>query len=131
MIWLLTAGGPENSTMVSAIEIYKNAFFYFKYGLASAQSVDILVICYLILVIGCLAVLFPLSWMVYGYFKSIPTGLDEAARVDGSSAFRTFCRIQWNYLMCAAIISSAPTLASFVVLQQHLIAGMISGAVKE
>ena len=34
--------------MVSAIEIYKNAFSYFKYGFASAQSVYILVICYLI-----------------------------------------------------------------------------------
>ncbi|MDO4329624.1 MAG: sugar ABC transporter permease [Lachnospiraceae bacterium] len=48
MIWLLTAGGPGSSTMVSAIEIYKNAFSYFKYGLASAQSVYILIICYLI-----------------------------------------------------------------------------------
>ncbi|MFV0466880.1 MAG: carbohydrate ABC transporter permease [Lachnospiraceae bacterium] len=51
MIWLLTAGGPGNSTMVSAVEIYKNAFTYFKFGLASAQSVYILIICYLIGVI--------------------------------------------------------------------------------
>lgn len=48
MIWLMTSGGPGSTTMVSAIEIYKNAFSYFKYGLASAQSVYILVICYLI-----------------------------------------------------------------------------------
>lgn len=48
MIWLLTSGGPGSATMVSAIEIYKNAFSYFKYGLASAQSVYILIICYLI-----------------------------------------------------------------------------------
>ena len=48
LIWLMTSGGPGSSTMVSAIEIYKNAFSYFKYGLASAQSVYILVICYLI-----------------------------------------------------------------------------------
>lgn len=48
IIWLMTAGGPGSSTMVSAIEIYKNAFSYFKYGFASAQSVYILVICYLI-----------------------------------------------------------------------------------
>ena len=123
------------------------------------------------------------TWMMYGYFKSIPTGLDEAARVDGSSAFRTFYkiilplalpglvatviyaflqnwneymfasvlmsademktityaistmadayRIQWNYLMCAAMISSVPTLAIFVLMQKHLIAGMTAGAVKE
>jgi len=48
LIWLMTSGGPGSSTMVSAIEIYKNAFSYFKYGYASAQSVYILVICYLI-----------------------------------------------------------------------------------
>ena len=123
------------------------------------------------------------TWMMYGYFKSIPTGLDEAARVDGSSAFHTFYRIilpialpglvatviyaflqnwneymfasvlmsadekktityaistmadaykiQWNYLMCAAIISSVPTLAVFTVMQKYLIAGMTAGAVKE
>ena len=33
------------------------------------------------------------TWMMYGYFKSISTGLDEAARVDGSSAFNTFLKI--------------------------------------
>lgn len=123
------------------------------------------------------------TWMMFGYFKSIPTGLDEAARVDGSSAFHTFYKIilpialpglvatviyaflqnwneymfasvlmsadnkktityaistmadaykiQWNYLMCAAIISSVPTLAVFVVMQKYLIAGMTAGAVKE
>lgn len=48
LIWLMTSGGPGDTTMVSAIEIYKNAFTYFKYGFASAQSVYILVICYLI-----------------------------------------------------------------------------------
>lgn len=123
------------------------------------------------------------TWMMYGYFKSIPTGLDEAARVDGSSALYTFYKIilpialpglvatviyaflqnwneymfasvlmsadqkktityaistmadaykiQWNYLMCAAIISSVPTLAVFVAMQKYLIAGMTAGAVKE
>ena len=123
------------------------------------------------------------TWMMYGYFKSIPTGLDEAARVDGSSAFNTLYKIilpiaipglvatviyaflqnwneymfasvlmsadekktityaistmadaykiQWNYLMCAAMISSVPTLAVFVVMQKYLIAGMTAGAVKE
>ena len=123
------------------------------------------------------------TWMMYGYFRSIPTGLDEAARVDGSSAFYTFYKIilpialpglvatviyaflqnwneymfasvlmsadekktityaistmadaykiQWNYLMCAAMISSVPTLAVFTVMQKYLIAGMTAGAVKK
>lgn len=48
LIWLMTSGGPGSTTMVSAIEIYKNAFTYFKYGFASAQSVYILIVCYLI-----------------------------------------------------------------------------------
>lgn len=48
LIWLMTSGGPGSSTMVSSIQIYKDAFAYFKYGLASAESVFILVICYLI-----------------------------------------------------------------------------------
>jgi multiple sugar transport system permease protein len=30
------------------------------------------------------------SWMMYGYFKSIPRELDEAAAIDGCSRFRTF-----------------------------------------
>ncbi|MDO4620221.1 MAG: carbohydrate ABC transporter permease [Lachnospiraceae bacterium] len=123
------------------------------------------------------------TWMMYGYFKSISTVLDEAARVDGCSAFYTFWKIilplalpglvattiyaflqnwneymfasvlmsadakktityaistmadaykiQWNYLMCIAIVSSIPTLIVFIVLQKHLIAGMTAGAVKE
>ncbi len=48
LIWVQTAGGPGNATMVSAIEIYKQAFNYFNFGYASAQSVFILVICYFI-----------------------------------------------------------------------------------
>ena len=40
-------------------------------------------------------------------------------------------KIQWNYLMCAAMISSVPTLTVFVVMQKYLIAGMTAGAVKE
>lgn len=123
------------------------------------------------------------TWMMFGYFKTIPTGLDEAARIDGSSSLNTFIkivlplalpglvattiyaflqnwneymfasvlmaseekktitfaistmadayRIQWNYLMCASIISSIPTLLIFIFLQKHLIAGMTAGAVKE
>lgn len=66
------------------------------------------------------------TWMMYGYFRSIPTGLDEAARVDGSSAFYTFYKIilpialpglvatviyaflqNWNEYMFASVLMSA------------------------
>jgi multiple sugar transport system permease protein len=48
LVYLMTSGGPGNATMVSAIKIYKDAFSYFRYGFASAESVFILGICYLI-----------------------------------------------------------------------------------
>jgi multiple sugar transport system permease protein len=123
------------------------------------------------------------TWMMYGYFKSIPKGLDEAAKIDGCSAFGIFRRIvlplalpgvvatviyaflqnwneymfasvlissdtkktitfaistmadaykiQWNYLMCIALVSSIPTMIVFILMQKYLIAGMTAGAVKE
>lgn len=33
------------------------------------------------------------SWMMYGYFKSIPRELDEAATIDGASPLRTFLSV--------------------------------------
>lgn len=33
------------------------------------------------------------TWMMYGYFRSIPNTLDEAARIDGCTAFGTFLRV--------------------------------------
>lgn len=123
------------------------------------------------------------TWMMYGYFRTIPKGLDEAARIDGCGWFSIFLKIvlplvlpgliattiyaflqnwneymfasvlttaevhktlpvgigqmadaykiEWNDLMCAAIISSAPSLILFLFLQKHLINGMTAGAVKE
>jgi multiple sugar transport system permease protein len=33
------------------------------------------------------------SWLMYGYFKSIPKELDEAAAIDGLGRFRTFVQV--------------------------------------
>jgi ABC-type glycerol-3-phosphate transport system permease component len=33
------------------------------------------------------------SWMMYGYFKSIPREMDEAAAIDGASRIGTFARV--------------------------------------
>ena len=33
------------------------------------------------------------TWLLMGYFKSVPVELEEAARVDGCGPFRTFFRI--------------------------------------
>jgi multiple sugar transport system permease protein len=66
------------------------------------------------------------SWMMYGYFKSIPRELDEAAAIDGTGRFGTFARIVlpltlpgvvataiyafvtgWNEYMFALILTSS------------------------
>ncbi|WP_321300452.1 sugar ABC transporter permease [uncultured Sphaerochaeta sp.] len=48
MVWLLTQGGPGNTTAVLSISVYKEAFEYFNYGRAAAMAVFIFIICYLI-----------------------------------------------------------------------------------
>ena len=32
-------------------------------------------------------------WMMYGYFRSVPSELEEAARIDGCSALKTFVNV--------------------------------------
>ena len=32
-------------------------------------------------------------WMLVGFFKTVPIGIEEAARVDGANKFQTFIRI--------------------------------------
>ena len=39
MTYLMTGGGPDNSTTMIGLLIYKNAFEYSKYGLACAQAI--------------------------------------------------------------------------------------------
>lgn len=51
MVWLLTQGGPGNTTAVLSISVYKEAFEFFNYGRAAAMSVVIFVICYLISIV--------------------------------------------------------------------------------
>ncbi|MFV0466879.1 MAG: carbohydrate ABC transporter permease [Lachnospiraceae bacterium] len=66
------------------------------------------------------------TWMMYGYLRSIPTGLDEAARIDGCSALKTFVKVilpiavpgvaatliyaflqNWNEYMFASVLMNA------------------------
>jgi multiple sugar transport system permease protein len=48
IIWLLTTGGPGNSTMVASIAIYKQAFQFFEWGPAASGAALVFVICVII-----------------------------------------------------------------------------------
>jgi len=48
MIWLLTQGGPNNSTNTLAVDIYKRSFEYFDFGTSGAIAVIVFIICALI-----------------------------------------------------------------------------------
>ena len=48
MISLLTQGGPNNSTSLVSVEIYKRAFSYFDFGSAAAMSVVVFLVCLVI-----------------------------------------------------------------------------------
>lgn len=74
------------------------------------------------------------TWMMVSYFRSIPIELDEAARVDGASAIRTFFKIilpltmpgiasvaiftfinGWNEYMYSAVLISKDSLKTLTV----------------
>jgi len=59
-IYIMTGGGPSNSTMVYALYLYQNAFQFFKMGYASAMAWVLLVI-----TAAALAVIFRTSGWVY------------------------------------------------------------------
>jgi multiple sugar transport system permease protein len=48
IIWLLTTGGPGNSTMVASIAIYKQAIQFFEWGPAASGAALVFVICVII-----------------------------------------------------------------------------------
>lgn len=52
LIFVLTQGGPANSTTVVTYEIYQTAFQQFRMGLASAQSMVLLVILVILTVVA-------------------------------------------------------------------------------
>ncbi len=45
LIYLITKGGPDNATNVIGIDIYLNAFRFYKIGVASAESILLLIFC--------------------------------------------------------------------------------------
>jgi multiple sugar transport system permease protein len=58
------------------------------------------------------------TWLLMGFFKSIPRDLEDAARVDGLSRFQTFARlvvpISYSGILTIAIFSFTLVLQEFV-----------------
>lgn len=74
------------------------------------------------------------TWMMYGFFKTLPLDLDEAARIDGANVWQTFSRIilpltlpgiastsiyafitAWNEYMFAFILTRSPEMRTLSV----------------
>ena len=49
--YIITSGGPDNSTMFYSLYLYNNAFSYFKMGYASAQAWIMLIFALLIILL--------------------------------------------------------------------------------
>ncbi|MFC6799494.1 MULTISPECIES: carbohydrate ABC transporter permease [unclassified Haladaptatus] len=139
---------------------------------------------YLSVIIPSAAFTLPFNiWMLYGYFKTIPVELEEAARIDGASQFLILRKIvlpltkpalvasitytflyawnrllfvltfltssgkynvprgifsmvgvlsvDWRMMLTVAVIGVIPLLLLFAFLEEYIVAGMTSGAVKD
>lgn len=51
IVWLMTAGGPADSTRLVSIDIYRVAFQNFDFGRAAAMAVIVFAICFIISVV--------------------------------------------------------------------------------
>jgi arabinogalactan oligomer/maltooligosaccharide transport system permease protein len=65
------------------------------------------------------------TWMLKGFFDTIPTEIDEAATIDGASHFLIFSRI---IVPLAAPVFVVTSLLSFIgILNEYLITSVILG----
>jgi ABC-type glycerol-3-phosphate transport system permease component len=71
------------------------------------------------------------NWNEYMFASVLISSDSKKTLTFAISTMADAYRIQWNYLMCASIIASVPTMLIFIFLQKQLIAGMTAGAVKE
>jgi multiple sugar transport system permease protein len=61
----MTGGGPENSTLVYALSIYRNGFQFYKMGYASAMA-------WILLVMTSISIFFVFKFFgKYGYFGGV------------------------------------------------------------
>ncbi|MBN2219166.1 MAG: sugar ABC transporter permease [Kosmotogaceae bacterium] len=64
-VFIMTGGGPENSTLVYALSIYRNGFQFYKMGYASAMA-------WILLIMTSIAIFFVFKFFGrYGYFGGV------------------------------------------------------------
>lgn len=64
-VFIMTGGGPENSTLVYALSIYRNGFQFYKMGYASAMA-------WVLLIMTSIAIVFVFKFFgKYGYFGGV------------------------------------------------------------
>ncbi len=61
--FIMTQGGPANSTLFYVLYLYRNAFQYFKMGYASAQA---LILLFIILILTLIVLSTSKKWVYYG-----------------------------------------------------------------
>ena len=73
-------------------------------------------------------------FVLTGFFKSIPTALEEAAVLDGASDYAVFWRVMLPLatpgLFAGFVIMLLPTIAAFIFLQDRITRGMTVCALK-
>jgi multiple sugar transport system permease protein len=97
------------------------------------------------------------TWIMIGYFASIPKELDEAALMDGANYRQILTRVfipvalpgliaatifaftvslikgdvfNWGQIMTGALLGAAPPLIIYAFLMDYYIAGLTAGATK-
>ena len=68
------------------------------------------------------------TWLLMGYFESIPEELEEAAMIDGATRFGAF--YGWGFLMAGAVLTTLPVIAAYIYLQKYMVEGLTAGSVK-
>ena len=88
-------------------------------------------------------------WMLVGFFKTVPLGIEEAAKVDGANKFQILINstdkmtvsvalkslqgaeiLNWGDMMAASALVVVPSVIFFMFIQNKIAGGMTEGAVK-
>lgn len=73
---------------------------------------------------------FMISWGDYLYASVISTSISTQTLPLGLARYFSSQQVKWGIINAATVISIAPTILIFALLQRHVVSGLTSGAVK-